>query len=135
MNGPMNTSVASQKTRGKLHWKIFERIKESKWGTPCKSLKHKSYSLQLVNLPELQLLLKVQITKIKIAHHSYRKQIHSERNINGVIQSEASSFTGEHPCRSAISIRMQVKFIKITLGISVLLYICRIFSDFQNSIF
>ena len=29
MNGPMNVSVASQKTRSKLHTKIFESIKES----------------------------------------------------------------------------------------------------------
>ena len=32
MNGPMNASAASQKTRRKLHKKLFERIKESKWG-------------------------------------------------------------------------------------------------------
>ena len=29
MNRPMNVSVASQKTRSKLHTKIFESIKES----------------------------------------------------------------------------------------------------------
>ena len=27
----MNASVASQKTRRKLHMKVFEKIKESKW--------------------------------------------------------------------------------------------------------
>ena len=30
MNGPMNASAASQKTRRKFHRKVFERIKESK---------------------------------------------------------------------------------------------------------
>ena len=29
----MNANVASQKTRRKLHKKVFERIKESTWGT------------------------------------------------------------------------------------------------------
>ena len=37
MNECMNASVASQKTRRKLHRKIFERIKDSKWETSCKS--------------------------------------------------------------------------------------------------
>ena len=32
-----------QKTRRKLHRMVFERIKESKWGISCTSLKHKSY--------------------------------------------------------------------------------------------
>ena len=36
MNEPINASVASQNTGGKLHKKVFERIKESKWGTSCK---------------------------------------------------------------------------------------------------
>ena len=29
----MDAIVASQKTRRKLHWKVFERIKESTWET------------------------------------------------------------------------------------------------------
>ena len=37
MNGPMNGSFTSQKTKNKLHKKIFEKIKESKWGTFFKS--------------------------------------------------------------------------------------------------
>ena len=41
---------AKQKMRRNLQRKVFERIKESKWGTSCKSenqtsLKHKPYSL------------------------------------------------------------------------------------------
>ena len=36
--GNIYTSAASQRTRRKLHKKVFERIKESKWGTSCKSM-------------------------------------------------------------------------------------------------
>ena len=38
-----------QKTRRKLHKKVFERIKESKWGTSCKYLwiKHPWYTNEL----------------------------------------------------------------------------------------
>ena len=49
--GNMNASVASQKTRRKLHKKVFERIKESTWGTSMwvymdhTTLKHNLYSL------------------------------------------------------------------------------------------
>ena len=32
----MNASVSSQKARIKFHRKLFERIKESKWGTSSK---------------------------------------------------------------------------------------------------
>ena len=32
----VNANVANQKTRRKLHRKVFERIKESKGGTYCK---------------------------------------------------------------------------------------------------
>ena len=52
--------------------KIFERIKESKWGTSCKSSISKILETQvifpiaIVNYPELYFLLKVQITKTNI---------------------------------------------------------------------
>ena len=34
----MNETIASQNKRRKMHRKVFERIKESKWGTSCKSM-------------------------------------------------------------------------------------------------
>ena len=34
----MNASVASQKTKRKLHCKVFESITESKWGMSFKSM-------------------------------------------------------------------------------------------------
>ena len=40
-----------------------------------------------------------------------------------------SKFTEEHPCRSAISIKLQSKFIEITCGMGVLLEICCTFSE------
>ena len=48
MNGPMNRSVASQKTRRKLHKKIYERIKESEWGTSCKSSESNILETQVI---------------------------------------------------------------------------------------
>ena len=33
-----NASVASEKTRRKLHRNVLERIKEPKWGISCKSI-------------------------------------------------------------------------------------------------
>ena len=36
MNGFMNASVASQKTRTKMHRNAFERIEQSKWAKSCK---------------------------------------------------------------------------------------------------
>ena len=36
MKGPMNASIAGQKTGRKLHRKVFERIKRKKWGTSYK---------------------------------------------------------------------------------------------------
>ena len=40
-----------------------------------------------------------------------------------------SKYTGEHPCWSAISIKLLCNFIEITLWLSVLLQICCIFSE------
>ena len=34
----INASVGSQKPRRKLHMKVFEKIKESKWEISCKSI-------------------------------------------------------------------------------------------------
>ena len=50
MNGTMNASVANQKMRRKLHRKIFERIKESKWETSCKSNEANILETQVVLL-------------------------------------------------------------------------------------
>ena len=48
MNGPMNGSVASQKTRRKLHKKIYERIKESEWRISCKSSESNILETQII---------------------------------------------------------------------------------------
>ena len=44
-----NSCQPKQKTRRKLHKKVFERIKESKWGTSCKYMwiKHPWYTIEL----------------------------------------------------------------------------------------
>ena len=72
----MNTSLASQKTRRKLHKTVFERMKESKWGTSCKSIWIKN-PWNTSHIPYLaseltKTLLPVESTnnrKIKITHH------------------------------------------------------------------
>ena len=38
-------------------------------------------------------------------------------------------FTGEHSCRSVISVSVHSNFIEITFDMGVLLYICCIFSE------
>ena len=48
MNGAVNAIVAGQKTRRKLHRKIFETIKDAKWGTSCKSSESNILETQVV---------------------------------------------------------------------------------------
>ena len=62
-------------------------IKESKWGTSCKSgesniLKTQViFPIAIVNSPELYFLLQVQITKIKITLHGFIGDGYMPRNI------------------------------------------------------
>ena len=46
----------------------------------------------------------------------------------GVLK-KCSKFTGKHPCRSVLSIKLQSKFIESHFGVGVLLYICCIFLE------
>ena len=58
----LNESVASQKSIRKLHMKVFESIKESKWRTFCKSMwnqKALNHTNQLARI----LFVKVQKTQ------------------------------------------------------------------------
>ena len=48
MAGNKNASVASQKAIKKLHRKVFEWIKESKWGKFCKSIWIKNFGTQVI---------------------------------------------------------------------------------------
>ena len=41
----------------------------------------------------------------------------------------SSKFTGEHPCQSAILIKLQSSFIESNFDLGVLLYVCCIFSE------
>ena len=56
---------------------------------------------------------------------------HLEEFLGKGVMKICSKFTGEHPCRSAISIKLQSKFIEITLrhiGFS-----CKFVAYFQNT--
>ena len=49
----MNADACSHKTSRNLHWKVFESIKESKWGTSCKSIYMNQATFILEPLHEL----------------------------------------------------------------------------------
>ena len=81
MNGPINVSVASQKTRRKLHRNRLERIKESKWGTSCKSSESNILETQVIfsysysELARTLLPVESTIAKIKITHHRVMRDV------------------------------------------------------------
>ena len=48
MKGLVNSIIVSHKMRKKWHGKLFEQIKESKWGTYCKSSQSNILETQVI---------------------------------------------------------------------------------------
>ena len=105
----MNVSVASQskrKTRRKLPWKIFERIKKLKWGTPRKPMwiKH-SWNISRISNIGAELNFSISCSKCKWHENqnnspqSYWRWIHLGKDITyEFLQSQSVNVLSSFKC-------------------------------------